>query len=336
MNTGIKRILQVAFCVALIYSLSTAADDDDDKPTNAAQPAQSATSATLTSEQRNAVGILVAHPLVAKLPDRIESLGLVLDTTTLVSDIGDMTAVGAAERSTKAEVARLQALYGAGAGASLKMLEAVKAEEAKATAQSRFTAARFDQHWGPLGKMPPEKRRQLLEAVTQGRGLLLRADVPGRHSLPALPDTAQLDVDGVPVPGQILGVLRQADETQSVGLLIGVENAPVGLGPGARVPVALMMAQRSGLLLPREAVLYDEQGAYVFKQLPGTPTTGRPPRHKSDPAEARYVRVNVTLLLGHGNSWLVDGVDDDDDIVVAGAGVVWSLQGTAGIVADDD
>jgi hypothetical protein len=316
-----RHILQLVCCAALASVLSAVAGDDDitsDAP-------HEADGATLTIQQRRAVGIVVAHPLVAKIPDRIESLGLVLDTTALVSDIGDMNAAGITATSTKAEVARLQGLYEGGAGASVKMLEAARAEEARALAQSRFAAARFIQHWGPLATMPEAKRQKLLRAVAGGQSILLRANVPGRHSLGSLPDTAEVDVDGVPVPGRVLGVMRQADEAQSVGLLIGVENAPAGLGPGARVPIALMMAKRPGLLLPRDAVLYDEHGAYVFKQL----------TDKSGPQKVRYLRQKVTLLLGYGDGWLVNGVDDDDDIVVEGAGVLWSLEMPGSQVVDD-
>jgi hypothetical protein len=42
------------------------------------------------------------------------------------------------------------------------------------------------------------------------------------------------------------------------------------------------------------------------------------------------------LLFGRGDGWLVDGVDDDDEIVVGGAGVLWSLEATGGRVVDDD
>jgi len=242
-----RRTLQVAACVALACSLGAVADDDD-KP--AAAPQAAAVGSTLTNRQQ--LGLVVAHPLAAKMPDRIESLGLVLDTTTLVSDTGDMTAASVAARSSKAEVARLEGLYGSGAGASLKTLEAARADEAKAVAQSRFTVARFAQHWGPLANMPPANRQKFIEAASRGRSLLLRADLPGRHSLGSLPDTAQLDVDGVRVPGRILGLVGQNDETQGVGLLIGVDNAPAGLGPGALVPVTLMMAKRAAVpALPR-------------------------------------------------------------------------------------
>ena len=41
--------------------------------------------------------------------------------------------------------------------------------------------------------------------------------------------------------------------------------------------------------------------------------------------------------MPYGDGWLVKGVDDDDEIVVHGAGVLWSLEGMgAHPVGDDD
>jgi hypothetical protein len=323
MSTYIERLLVTLVVLTLPCTAAVADDDDDAKP---ATPTQLADMATLTAPQRHALGIVVGHPSLAQIPDHIDSLGLVLDTTALVADVGDMSAVDASERSTKAELTRLQGLYGDGAGASLKMLQAAKAEEAKSAAQTRFTQAKFNQHWAPLARMTPAERQKLLTAVARGQILLLRADLPGRHSLAALPDTAQVDVDGLHVAGRVLGVMQQADETQSVGLLVGIANAPAGLSPGARVPVALMTETRSGVLLPREAVLYDEHGAYVFEQV----------TDKADSGTARYARHDIKLLQRHGNGWLVSGIHNNDDIVFEGAGVLWSLQGATAQVADDD
>jgi len=217
----------------------------------------------LSSEQQRAAGIAVAHPLAATAPERIEALGVVLDATTLISDMGDATAAAAVEHSASAELARLHALYQGGAGASLKMLEAAQADQAKAQAQAEAAAARFALRWGPLAALPIEARRKVIQASMGGRSLLLRADLPGRHSLGTSPSKAVLEVDGIQVPGRVLGILRETTELQSVGLLIEVLNAPGGLGPGARVPVAVLAAERKGLMLPRDALLYDENGAYV-------------------------------------------------------------------------
>jgi hypothetical protein len=314
--------LPVVCCALLSLPAIAIGDQDDEAPDSSRGSAQP----TLSRGQQRAAGIAVAHPLAAKAPERIEGVGLVLDATALVSDMGETATATVAEHSASAELARLRALYQGGAGASLKMLEAAQADQARTQAQAQIAAARFALHWGPLAALPADARRRVMEAATSGRTLLLRADLPGRHTLGASPSKAVLDVDGIQVPGRVLGILRETTELQSVGLLIEVPNAPGGLGPGARVPIALMTAERKGLLLPRDALLYDESGAYVYKQL----------NKKTEMEKARYAPVKVRLLLPYGDGWLVEGVDDDDDIVVHGAGVLWSLQEVGAQQIDDD
>jgi hypothetical protein len=314
--------LSVAIC-ATSSSLNAVGNDDDDKVADAGKQAAQA---TLSDQQQQAVGIVVGRPIAAKTPERIDALGLVLDATLLLSDMGESTAAASTEHAASAELSRVRALFNAGAGASLKMLEAAQAEQAKAQAQAELSAARLALHWGAITGLPSGQRQKALEAAMSGHGLLVRADLPGRHSFGTLPGKALLDIDGIQVPGRVLGTLRQNGESQSVGLLLEIQNAPAGLGPGARVPVTLLTAQRSGLLLPRDAILYDENGAYVYKQLNG----------KAGDGKAHYAAVKVTLLVPSGDGWLVDGVDDDDNIVVRGAGVLWSLQGVGANAPDDD
>jgi hypothetical protein len=318
-----QRLLRVACCAMLALSLSALGDDDD----KVAEASRQSTQPSLNSEQQLAVGIVVAHPIAATAPERIEALGLVLDATTLVSDMGETTAAAIAEHSASAEVARLQALYAGGAGASLKMLEAAEADQAKARATAEIAAARFALHWSPLAALPAAARQKVIQASISGHSLLLRADLPGRHIMGTNPSKAVLDVDGVQVPGRVLGTLRQTSESQSLGLLIEVQSAPAGLGPGARVPVALLTAERKGMLLPRDALLYDENGAYVYKQLAGKTVANE---------KARYALVKVNLLVPYGEGWLVEGVDDDDKIVVHGVGALWSMQGVRAQAVDGD
>lgn len=281
---------------------------------------------SLNAEQLRAAGIGVARPLVASTPERTAALGVVLDAADLISEAGEESAAAAAEQSASAEVVRLRGLVSAGAGASRKMLETAQTEQARAQAQLATARARFALHWGPIAALSMSERHRLIEAATAGRSVLLRADVAGRHSVGAIPRDALLEVDGVQVPGRVLGPLRQAGELQSAALLVEVKNAPFGLGPGARVGVALLAPVRKGFVVPRDSVLYDDQGPYVFKQLV----------NRSADRNVRYAPVKVTLLAAYGDGWLIDGVDDDDDIVVRGAGVLWSLQGMAGHAADGD
>jgi hypothetical protein len=319
MNVWIKRGLHCAFYAA-IAAPWVAAGDEDDQPVPSKTPA-------LNAEQQRAVGLSVAHPVAAKAPERIAALGSVLDESMLIADEGEWTVTAAQEHAASAELARLTQLSKDGVGASLKTLEAMQAEEAKARSDAQVAAARFALRWGPLAAQSPNARRQLIDALTAGRSLLVRADLPGRHILGVLPAKALLDVDGVEVPGRVLGGLRQFTELQSAGVLIEVRNPPAGLAAGAHVPLMLLDGERSGLFLPSGALLYGEDGAYVYKQLPAkTPAEG----------VTRYVPVKVTLLVRYGDGWLVQGVDDDDDIVVHGTGVLWSLEGVGAHPVDDD
>ncbi len=317
MRARAQPLSWAALC-ALLLPLAAVAQTAGGE-TDAALPA-------LDAQQRSAVGIVVAHPAVVKLPERIEAIGLVLDATALLADEGAARSAGVAQSAATAELARLQQLYGAGAGASLKMIESARADQARLHAEAAAAAARFALHWEPIAAMPASERKRVLDAVAGGRALLLRADLPGRHSVGVLPRGALIDVDGVRLPGRVLGALRQAADTQSAGLLIEAANAPAGFGPGARVPVTLLTALRPGRFVPRDAVLYGEGGAYVYKQIAGV----------AGDRKTRYRPVKVTLVLAYEDGWLVDGVDADDNIVVRGAGVLWSLQGLGGQADDDE
>ncbi len=322
MNPWTWRALHLAMYLMLTVSCSALGDDDDDAPKAAGQSAVPA----LNAEQQRAVGLQIAHPVPATAPERTEALGTVLDRTVLLADESDAAVAAAEEHAAAAELARLHELHQSGAGASLKMLEAAQAEDAKARADSRLAAARFAQHWGPLAAQPPELRRRLLDAVASGRTALVRADLPGRHSVGSLPGKALLDVDGISVPGRVLGALEQPSDLQSAGILIEVRNPPAGLAPGARIPLALLSAERAGLLLPNDALLYGEEGAYVYKEV--APKTAR--------EKVQYIAVKVTPLVPYGGGWLVTGVDADDAIVVHGARVLWSRAGKGAPTGDDD
>ncbi len=326
MNRRSNWLLASAF--ALAGAAASFAQDDDDDKAAAAKPGATAPGAqpVLAQEQHSASGIVVAHPRAARSEPVMAAFGQVLDPSTLVADAGQLDAARASERAASAEVARLQALYRGEANASLKMVQAAQAEQVRARAQLDVAAVAFATRWSALAKMPEAKRRLLLDEVAAGHSLLVRADLLGRRSLGELPPAARLDVDGALLPARVLGTVAQAAETQGAGLLLQVERPPPGFGPGARVPVALESESRSGTLVPASALIHAEDGTHVYRQLP----------EKGADGSWRYEAVKVELLQPRDDAWLVGGLDDDDLVVVHGAGVLWSLQGLDAAASDDD
>jgi hypothetical protein len=319
--------LRIAIAAAMSSMLAASlafavGDDDDDVPANA-----TATTPTLNREQREAVGIVVARAVKANPAERIAAFGQVLDPSALITDLGEAESTRAAERAASAEVARLQGLYKAGAGASLKNLEAAQAEQARARAQAQAASSRLALRWAPLVSRSNAERQKLVDAVTDAKSVLVRVDLPGRHSIGVVPEKATLDVDGIAVGGRVLGVFSQsAAEAQSASLLVEIEQPPLGLGPGARIPVSLDGPARAGFLVPRGALIYEEGGTYVYHQLDAKP----------DDENTQYARKLVKPLMPSGDGWLVEGLDDDDMVVVHGSGVLWSLEGIGTMPVDDD
>jgi len=302
--------------------------DDAPAPAGAAQdPAQPA----LTSAQEQAAGITVLHPLPARSAQPVAAYGEVLDVAALVSDEARVASTGALALAAAAEAQRLAELYRASADASLRALEAARAANTEAQAQARIASADFAAQWGPLAQLSDARRSALIAALLSGRSALVRADIPGRLRLGAMPQAASVDLDGVPVTARVLGTLpRSASDSQSVGLLLLIEHAPSGLGAGARARISLRSAVRSGVLVPDSALLYGEQGTYVYKRIDAHIDDHDPN------GPHRYAPASVQLLQPSGTSWLVTGLDGDDTIVVTGAGVLWSLQGVGSFSADEE
>jgi hypothetical protein len=310
----------LALLVAATMQSAQAQDDDDDAP-----PAQAAAGPlALTPEQRAAVGIVVARAAAAKPGERIAAFGRVLDPAALTADLGEVDAARAAERSASAEVARLQGLYKAGAGASLRNLEAAQAQVAKARADADAASARFAARWSPLAS--DAQKRQIADGVAAGKIALVRVEVPGRLVFGTLPASASFDIDGIVVAGRVLGPLKEAGESQGAALLVAIDRPPDGLAAGARLAATLVGGERAGFLVPRGAIVYEEGGAFVYHELAQKPGDDK----------TYYARKSVTLLMPSGDGWLVDGLDDDDRIVVRGNGVLWSQEGIGSMPADDD
>jgi hypothetical protein len=320
--TPLKYLL-VPACAVLLLSVPLHAAGDETPAQGTAD--QSSAPPSLSSEQQRAVGVVIAATPAVRLPRRSDAFGLVLDPAQLVADAGRLDSSQAAAAAAAAESARLQGLY-RGANASLKALQAARAAQIEAQVRVRQAQTEFLLRWGPVAQLATARRASLIGQLAAGRQLLLRADLPGRHILATIPRRALVDVDGVEVQASVIGPLPQAAaEVQSVGLLLQIPHPPAGLGAGARLPVVLEGDALDGCVVPEGAVLYGEQGAYVYRVLPDRTKDG----------DTQFASEPVTLVQQIGDGWLVTGLHADDHIVVRGAGVLWSLQGLSN-VSDED
>ncbi|HVC31459.1 MAG TPA: hypothetical protein VND24_09755 [Steroidobacteraceae bacterium] len=310
-------------CAVLLLSLPLHAANPDVQPPAALRGNPLP---TLSAEQQRAVGIVIAVAPAANLPQRIAAFGRVLDPAQLVADAGRLDSSRAAADAAAAETARLKGLY-RHADTSLKALQLAQAAQTEAQARMRQAQAEFLLRWGPLAQLGDAQRTALIEQLAAGRQLLLRADLPGRHSVGRMPKRALVDVDGVEVPARVLGPLPEAAvRLQSVGLLLQISHAPPGLGPSAQLPVVLEGSAGDGRVVPDGALLYGRRGVYVYHVLP----------EKTKDGDTQFAPLTVTLLQQVGGGWLVSGLNADDRIVVHGAGALWSLQGLSSASGDED
>lgn len=281
----------------------------------------------LNLAQQQAAGIRIASPVAAAPPRRERAFGEVLDPKRFAADSGALTVARSAAGAADAEVARLRALYRADTSASLKALQAAEVAQQRARAALTVAHDRLVLHWGVLARESAAQRRRLADRLIAGRSALIRADLPGVHSVGSVPFRALIDVDGAKWPARVLGVFPQGGEAlSSAALLLQADRPPVGLAPGARLPVQLEGASRPGMAVPRSALLYGEDGTYVYVELPGRTADGR----------TRFAPKTVELLQPTDDGWLVHGLRASDRVVVRGAGALWSLQGLGSVDESDE
>jgi len=281
---------------------------------------------SLTASQQQAVGIRAEHPLPLGAAVEIEAYGLVLDPLALLTDVGRLETTAAAEQAATADAARLERLYRDDERASLKALQASRAQAIEAQAQARAAQLGFRLQWGPLAAWSASERRTLLAALVSGERLLLRAAVPGYRVGAGVGPQARLEVDGANVVARVLGPLPRVDpQSQSAAWLLEVEHGPPGLGPGARAGVRLQTTPAAGLLVPATALVYSADGAFVYRES-----------RAAGQDSLQYALVPVRPLARVGAAWLVAGLTHGDQIVVQGAGVLWSMQGIGGFTAAEE
>lgn len=298
------------------------ADDDE----GSAEP-PAAGPPTLSAQQQRAVGLESAAPVAVSPAPQLTAYGQVLDSAQWIADAGQIELLEAQASAADTDSERLDGLYRQQGNTSLRAVQA--AQVLQLEARTRLTAARirFESHWGAVARLGPRQRDALMAGLASGEAWLIRADLPGRQTLAQIPKRALVELDGVALPAEVLGLMsRTHPEVQGVGLLLHLQRPPPGLAVGLRLRVRLEGERFRGLLVPASALLYGDTGPYVYREAGAADADGL----------QRYEPVAVDLLQTLGEAWVVSGLQESDRIVIHGAGVLWSLQGLGSAAEDDD
>jgi hypothetical protein len=269
----------------------------------------------LDPNEQRLIGLKVAPLQAAQAPAEIRGFGRVLDPAPLAALVTEgATAQAALQASTK-EYARVKTLFEQNQNASAKAFETAEAAMNKDRVALESVQLRLLAGWGreiasrqdvgsPNAMNGVWKPLQAFVAALAARqAALIRVDLPLGDRPQTPPVDGRVAPVGVPenvIEAQVLGPAPTTDpQTQTEGYLL-----LVGAGPRARpdggqpqgvapTPGAALVAYlaipgpaRSGVIVPREAVLRHEGGTFVYLQRDDV-----------------FQRQAVTLERPIGNGW---------------------------------
>jgi len=246
-----------------------------------------------------------------------------MDLSPLAAIAAEESAAAAALAASSRELARLQALNQADAGAALKDVEAARAQTVADRARLTLACQRVGLEFGPgLARIGCGAVPGLARDAAAGRLAVMRVDFPGSAPQAGTSVTVDLAPGGASL--RLIGPAMAGDSAlQSAGalaLLRGPQAARVGVGRvlsahRATGPVS------SGVLVPREAIVRTEGGLFVW-------------RAKGD---EQFERVPLEGAVVAPQGWLVPPgkLNAGDRVVVSGAGTLLGLEHAAPAAEED-
>jgi hypothetical protein len=271
------------------------------------QDAQGKTIVRLDPDTQTRMGLKVASLAAAEAPAEVKGWGRVLDPAPLAALLTEAASARVALQASTREFERLKVLYSQDHNASARALEAAEATLTRDRIQLESAQARLLLGWGKA-VAAREDLAELVHSLVAQEQALVRVDLPLGESpktAPAGGRLAPVAAPDHPIPAQILGPAPAADaQLQTDGFLLLARTD--GLVPGTVLAAWLTLAgpQRSGVLVPRNAVLRHEGETFVYRQT-GADT---------------FQRRAVTLEHPSGTGWFVAaGLQPQENVVVVGA-----------------
>lgn len=245
-----------------------------------------------------------------------------LDAAPLAAILAEIETAQAAAGASRAEAARLAALFRQDVSASRRSVEAAQAQAAADTARVRLAQQRVGLEFGSgLMRLGAGGLQRLVADIANGRSALVRIDVPGI----ALPAGTRVELgDGATATSvSVLGPAAAADaRLQSAGVL-AIVSGPVArqIQTGRIIPARVAAGSGvRGVLVPREAILRAQGKLWLYRQ------DGK-----------RFEKVELIGAQPFGDGWFVrEGVKPGDVVVVAGAAGLLAMETGGGAAAEAD
>ena len=269
--------------------------------------------------EQQRIGLRVVAIAATTAPTVTHGFARGLDTGALAAIDAEIVTARAAANASQAEAARLALLASQDQSASVKSVQAARAQAAADGARADLAARRIGLEYGVgLARLGDAGRRALIADIAAGRAALVRIDVPGA----SLGDLSRVSLDGGGGSLRVIGPAAAADlRLQSAGVLAVLRGAVAGSATNGRILGVTIErgGAESGFAVPRDAVLRWRGGLWAYRQ-------------ETPEAFARTELVNARAVA---DGWFVPaGFSAGDRVVVGGAGTLLAIDRGGGAAAD--
>jgi hypothetical protein len=292
------------------------AGDSGEAPPAASAPAARGGEVRIESADQRRLGLVTSPVAAASAPALIHGFARGLDSANLAAIDAEIVTTRAAAAASRAEADRLALLAAQDQSASVKSVQAARAQAGADAARALLATRRVGLEYGPgLARLPDGARRALIADIASGAAALVRVDIPGAAITPA----AAVRIDNGSGSLRVLGPASSVDpRLQSAGMLAilrGPAAASAANGGLLGVTVEQGGAQ-SGIVIARDAVVRWRSGLWVYR-LSGTGT---------------FQRVELIEARPTTDGWFVpSGLAADDRVVTRGAGTLLAMDRGSGV-----
>jgi hypothetical protein len=243
----------------------------------------------LDPNEQSLIGLKVAPLVATEAPSEVKGFGRVLDPAPLAALVTEGATVRVALQASTKEYERVKTLFSQNQNASARALETAEAAMDKDRVALESVQLRLLVGWGKEIASRPDLSA-FVGSLAARQAALIRVDLPLGDRPKALPVGGRVAPVGAPeseIEAQILGPAPATDpQTQTEGYLLLAKTDTLAPGTGLVAWLAVPGPARSGVIVPRDAVLRHEGRTFVYLQRDDV-----------------FQRVAVTLERPVGNGW---------------------------------